>query len=71
MTRDELVARVLADSDLNESEAIAVAAVFTALVHTIGAAERLPYSLDARARDLILTKTQEALHWCLELTRCA
>jgi hypothetical protein len=40
-----------------------------AIEHAKKCAEGLHSTLDARARDLIITKLQEADHWCFELLR--
>jgi hypothetical protein len=42
-----------------------------AITHAIACAHGLTTTLDPRARALIVTKLQEADHWCLELTRIA
>lgn len=39
--------------------------------HAIKCAQEMPTTLDHRARALVVTKLQEADHWCLELTRIA
>lgn len=42
-----------------------------AINHAIKCTQELPSTLDARARALVVTKLQEADHWCLELIRIA
>lgn len=42
-----------------------------AINHAIKCAQDMPTTLDPRARALVVTKLQEADHWCLELTRIA
>ena len=55
--------------NLTKAELDAVSGLLVALMNATHHAQQLPSSLDGRARALIVTKLQEAGHWCIELTR--
>lgn len=71
MSRSLSIVGILAECapalSLDELESIAV--LTQAITHAITKAEALHSTLDGRARALIITKLQEADHWCLELIR--
>lgn len=56
---------------LSEEEAVELMRVNMAIAHAINITRTLPTTLDPRARALVITKLEEADHWCLELTRIA
>ena len=56
---------------LSESELAHYQRLALAINHAFEVATELPTSLDARARELIITKLQEAGHWSVELLRAA
>jgi hypothetical protein len=56
---------------LDHSELDGICRLSVAINHAIKCAQEMPTTLDPRARALVVTKLQEADHWCLELTRIA
>ena len=56
---------------LASDELEAMCRLSMAIEHAIRCAQEMPTTLDPRARALVVTKLQEADHWCLELTRIA
>jgi hypothetical protein len=56
---------------LDPAELEGICKLSIAINHAIKCAQDMPTSLDPRARALVVTKLQEADHWCLELTRIA
>lgn len=61
---------------ISETELSDIGRLALAIEHAISVAQALPTTLDAGARDHIITKLQEAEHWSFELirfrsTRCA
>jgi hypothetical protein len=62
----EHLARVLSESELAEYQRL-----YQSINHALTVATSLPTTLDPRARELIITKLQEADHWSMELLRAA
>lgn len=65
------LAQIVADTPLSDDEIAEFSRLSAAITHAIDTAGRMPTTLDARARALVVTKLQEAEHWSLEMLRIA
>lgn len=65
----DILARLAPALDHDELDGICKLSI--AINHAIKCTQDLPTTLDPRSRALVITKLQEADHWCLELTRIA